>query len=242
MGDICSIDVDYYFFDDTPKDRDPDTHSRMLRLYHQMLWSKPLPDGRAFELHAGRALAPYLEYEGDGKRFVLGSDTIATRHRMRLSHLDAKLTPADNEAFTRRAYTISGFMVFPVGSGHSLNQDRGMHPRIQDRWDLTLEAIRRHYVGAPSPLAETLDRYADFFGLFGTFEGYLDHFVLRDFVDANGKVQFLLPFDDFKSPVLPADLETYTHYRRDSQKLFKARRLSIQKEIDRRCVVGHANP
>jgi hypothetical protein len=242
MGDLCSIDLDYCFFDDTPQDRDPDSHSRLLRLYHQLLWSKPLPDGRPFELHAGRALAPYLVYDGDGKRFVLGSDTIATRHRKRLSQFNAQFSDADNEAFTRRAYTMSGFLVFPVGSGHSLNQDRGMHPLIKDRWDLTLEAIRRHYVGAWSPIADTLGRYADFFGLFGTFEGYINHFLLRDFVNENGSVRFLLPFDDFKSPVLPADLETYKRYRVASQKLFKGRRLSIQKEIKRRCVIGHSNP
>lgn len=72
--------MDYYFFDDTPTGKDPDSHSSTLRRYHQLLWSKPLPDGRPFELIAGRARSPYLVYEADGSRFVLGSDTIATRH------------------------------------------------------------------------------------------------------------------------------------------------------------------
>jgi hypothetical protein len=237
MGDLCEIDVDYNFFDDTPAGKDPDSHSPTLRRYHRLLWSKPLPDGRPFELHAGRALSPYLVYPADGTRILLGSDTIATRHRKKLHHLYAQLPDKVNLAFLRRSYTICGFMVFPVSRG-SLNQTRGTHPRIQDRWDLTLEAIRRFYDGGTSPLAATMDRHAGFFELFGSFDGYVDHFLLRDFLDETGAVRFLLPFDNFVSPVLPSDLPTYARYRLDSLKLFKARRFSILQEIRRRCVLG----
>lgn len=237
MGELRDIDVDYNFFDDTPEGKDPDSHSRTLRRYHQLLWSKPLPDGRPFELHAGRALSPYLVYEADGTRIVLGSDTIATRHRRKLGHLYAQLPDEVNDAFLQRSYTICGFMIFPVSQG-SLNQNRGTHPRIQDRWDLTLEAIRRFYEGGTSPLATTMDRYADFFELFGSFAGYIDHFHLGDFVDASGAVRFLLPFDNFESPALPCDLPTYARYRLDSLELFEARRLSILKAISSRCALG----
>ena len=30
--------------------KDPDSHSATLRLYHRVLWSKPLPDGTQFAL------------------------------------------------------------------------------------------------------------------------------------------------------------------------------------------------
>jgi hypothetical protein len=30
--------------------RDPDSHSKTLRRYHQLLWSKPLPNGAPFDL------------------------------------------------------------------------------------------------------------------------------------------------------------------------------------------------
>lgn len=188
MEDLCEIDVDYNFFKDTPAGKDPDSRSPTLRRYHRLLWSKPLPDGRPFELHAGRALSPYLVYQTNGTRIVLGSDTIATRHRRKLHHLYAQLPEKVNDAFLRRSYTICGFMVFPVSAG-SLNQTRGTHPRIQDRWDLTLEAIRRFYDGGTSPLASTIDRHADFFELFGSFKGYVDHFVLGDFLDESGAVR-----------------------------------------------------
>lgn len=80
-----------------------------------------------------------------------------------------------DDAFLQRADTICGFIIFPVSWG-SLNQRRGTHPRIQDRWDLTLEVIRRFYEDGTSPMAKTMDRYAGFLALFGTFDGYIDHF------------------------------------------------------------------
>ena len=233
MSDLGDFDGDYNFFDDTPEGKDPDSHSPTLRRYHRLLWSKPLPDGRPFELHAGRALSPYLVYEADDTRIVLGSDTIATRHRRKLSHLFAQLPDEVNDAFLRRSYTICGFMILPVSKG-SINQTRGIHPQIQDRWDLTLESIRRFYEGGTSPLASTIDRHAGFFDLFGSFDGYVKHFHLDDFVDESGVVRFLLPFDDFGSPVLPSDLPTYERYRLDSLELFEARRLRILDEVGRR--------
>ncbi|WP_113903400.1 DUF6994 family protein [Brevibacterium celere] len=39
-------------------------------------------------------------------------------------------------------------------TGSTINGARGLHPRIVDRFDLTLECIRRHYRGEPSPLAD----------------------------------------------------------------------------------------
>jgi hypothetical protein len=76
-----------------------------------------------------------------------------------------------------------------------------------------------------------MDRYAGFSGLFGSFDGYVDHFHLGDFVDASGAVRFLLPFDNFESPVLPSDLPTYARYRLDRLELFEARRLRILNAI-----------
>ena len=44
------IDINFNVFSDTPEGKDPDSHSPTLRKYHKILWSKPLPDGRMFEL------------------------------------------------------------------------------------------------------------------------------------------------------------------------------------------------
>ena len=44
------IDIEFDVYTDTPKGRDPDTNSPTLRKYHQILWSKPLPNGVMFGL------------------------------------------------------------------------------------------------------------------------------------------------------------------------------------------------
>ena len=63
------------------------------------------------------------------------------------------------EEFIRIGYTIGGMMSFPgnrVDGQMTINAARGFHPRIKDRFDLTVECIRRHYGGADSPLARSL--------------------------------------------------------------------------------------
>jgi Family of unknown function (DUF6994) len=81
----------------------------------------------------------------------------------------ARLSPApeaEHETFNRLGYTIGGMMVFPgnkVGGARTINGERGCNSLIDDRFDLTVECIRRHYLGEPSPLSDTLARYPDFF-------------------------------------------------------------------------------
>ena len=45
-----NIDINFNFYSDTPKGKDPDTYSETLRKYHQFLWSKSLPNGSIFNL------------------------------------------------------------------------------------------------------------------------------------------------------------------------------------------------
>lgn len=69
-------------------------------------------------------------------------------------------------------YTIGSSIVFPgfrVDGKATIKGARGFHPRIADRFDLTLECIRRYYVGQDSPLANALLRYGEFFALFDDF-------------------------------------------------------------------------
>ena len=44
------IDINFNFYSDTPKGKDPDSYSETLRKYHQFLWSKSLPNGSIFKL------------------------------------------------------------------------------------------------------------------------------------------------------------------------------------------------
>ena len=100
--------------------------------------------------------------------------------------------------------------------------------KIADRFDLTLECIRRHYLGQRSPLGETLARYRDFFALFEDFRGYVEFFMLQDLVtDDCSAVRFFMPFDDFKTPSVPKDGDTYKEYRRLSIEFIEARNRRI---------------
>ena len=75
---------------------------------------------------------------------------------------------------------------------------RGQHSKIEDRFDLTLECIRRYYLRKPNPLAEVLVLYKDFFDLFENFRGYTDFFLLQDLVSEDwSAVKFFMRFDDF---------------------------------------------
>ena len=63
----------------------------------------------------------------------------------------------------------------------TINGARGVNGKIKDRFDLTLECIRRHYTSEKSPLSDTLQRYSPFFNLFENFQGYVDFFLLQDY-------------------------------------------------------------
>jgi hypothetical protein len=79
-------------------------------------------------------------------------------------------------------------------------------------------------------VGETLKRYRDFFALFESFRGYMNFFLLQDLVtgDYSG-VTFCLPFDDFKSPAVPKDFDTYVEYRRRSIEFVEARERRIER-------------
>jgi hypothetical protein len=227
------IDITFDFRSDTPPGTDPDARSPTLRRYHQLLWSKPLPNGAPFELDVTTPYA-YLHHLSELGEFFLTSDTVIptfTRWRI-LKHITEQIPEVENEAFRTLGYTIGGMMVFPgnqVDRRPTINGARGMHPQIRDRFDLTLECIRRHYLGEPdNPLGDTLARYADFFGLFGDFAGYVDFFHLQDLVnEVSSAVKFFMPFGDFGEWVLPATLDAYRGYRRRAMEFIESRNRRI---------------
>ena len=129
------------------------------------------------------------------------------------------------------AYTIGGMMVFPgnqIDRKWTINQARGCTRSISDRFDLTLECIRRHYSDRGSPLSSTLSRYRDFFALFDDFRGYVSFFLLDDLVNDDLSVKFFMPFDDFHPPSVPNDVGAYKEYRRRSIEFIEARNHRIK--------------
>jgi hypothetical protein len=62
------------------------------------------------------------------------------------------------------------------------------------------------------------------YSLFGDFPGYVEFFLLQDLVtDDAGRVKFSMHFDDFTTPAVPRDIETYKEYRRLTIEFVKAR-------------------
>lgn len=190
--------------------KDPDSCSKTLRRYHQLLWSKPLPSGARFDLDAR------LHHQSDLGEFWFGSDAITHTYSRwlrpaRIVNVLQQIPPAEVEVFYDVGCTVGAYVVFPLQVHRdgkwrrSINQCRGTNGRVRDRFDLTLECIRRHYAGLESPLSEPLAWHGPFFDLFGSFIGYVDHFLLNDWVAADyGSIEFLKDFDDFVGDPLPA--------------------------------------
>jgi len=137
-------------------------------------------------------------------------------------------SPEQIAAFYDLACTVGAYTVFPPQvriDGRwrlSINQARGIHPRIRDRFDL--ECIRRHYAGEASPLANTLATYRHFFALFEDFSGYVNHFLLNDLVTERCAVRFYTDVDDFTGGPLPAgSVAEYREYMRRSMDFVQAR-------------------
>lgn len=212
-------------------DRDPDLHSPKLRRYHKFLWSKPLPDGRRFDLD-DTTKGAYLHHSSDVGEFWLASDSVMqTFTRWKIMNPVTERLPAKKIAwFKKVTYTIGGMLIFPankVEGRMTINGARGCNHRIRDRMDLTLECIRRHYLGESSPLADTLQRYRDFFALFGDFRGYVDFFLLDDLLTPEQTITFFTQFDDFQASPFPADVETYVEFMRRSVQFLEARNRRI---------------
>lgn len=164
------IDVGFDFQGEAGLDRagvqrDSDKYSPTLQEYHRILWSKPLPNGKMFDLT--KISSNRLFHKSELGKFYLSSD--------------------------RAIATFSSW----VKMKHIIDQipARGFNRQIVDRLDLTIECIRRFYLGETSPLYETFLRYNDFFQL----------------------------FDDFRSTPIPKTVDEYLSYMNMTSELIKLR-------------------
>lgn len=228
------IDVNFDFTTDTPHywdgfwegnnglgsgGNDPDAMSQTLRAYHRALWSRELPNGEMMDLSIGRGYE-YLTW----KNFRFGSDSITASFRYKRYQymIDQVRQTVPNykefmERFLRKAYTIGGMIIFPKRRHGSINQNRGCNSQISDRWDLTLECIRKFYLGEESPLYDTLQQEREFFDLFVDFKGYVDFFFLQDCVSPDYQsVKFWLGNGEFTGNPLPQTVEDYLHWIKES--------------------------
>jgi hypothetical protein len=226
---------------------DPDKASPSLNADHRMLWQKQLPNGRFFNLESANDRGYLLVHKSEsGEEMYLSSDGLG--HSLFKDYDDAsyarsfpheaisKQLRKEIEDFWRQQVGIAWYIIFPAfqKGGHTINQARGVHPKICDRFDLTVECIRRYYKKeeANNPLYESLDRYKDFFDLFGSFDGYIVFFHLQDLLETdNQSIRFWLPFDDFERSPLPQSPEEYKQYKENVCRFFEARRNRIAQAI-----------
>ena len=223
------IDVEFDFTTDSPGywdgfwDRneslgyggsDPDSSSPTLHLYHKLLWSRELPNGDKMDLKMGSG-PYYLTW----KDFRFASDAIIVGFRyVKYKYMieQVKNRVADYKAYyedlIRKSYTIGGTIIFPKHPS-SMNQNKGTNSIISDRWDLTLECIRRYYQGEDSPLYKTMEGDKAFYDLFVDFKGYVDFFFLQDAVtDDYSNVVVWCGDADLTEPGLPKTVDDYFRF------------------------------
>ena len=204
------IDITYDFRTDS-NGKDPDTYSPILNLFHRFLWSKELPNGEVMKLRS-KAVPFVMTW----KNFSFTSDTIIVEMRTSKNKkiIDQAIQCVENfeevyEHLLHRSYTIGSMIIFPVHV-NSMNQRRGMNALISDRWDLTLECIRRHYAGEESPLSKVIETDKAFYDLFVDFKGYVDFFFLQDCVSEDySSVDIWMGDASFRKSGLPESVEDY---------------------------------
>ncbi len=222
------LDIDFDYRQDS-KCGDPDKDSQKLYESHKLVWSKELPNGEFFS----------LEIKGVSSAILLYNDNLClnfSSDRM-CPHFDGKynnkfngwLKELEVEELTQKVRTIGGHIIFPAQhkNGFTINQARGVNRKICDRFDLTLESFRRFYIDEESPLSKTLANYKDLFDLFIDFKTYVDFFLLQDFIDQHGQVEFSLPFDNFNRAPLPQTVEEYKQYKKHTLDLLNKRNKRI---------------
>jgi len=177
----------------------------------------------------------YLVFSGaDGEHF-LTSDSIAnsfSHQSGKIVSIISQIEPVLIEDFRTLNSTIGASILFPgnrIGGQATINAQRGFNHYIADRFDLTLECIRRHYLEIESPLSAVFTRYDSFFKLFRDFQNYVDFFLLNDLVSAEYSEVFFFTGDEplFGTSPLPKDVPSYLAYRDSSMNFVRLRNQRI---------------
>ena len=117
-------DTNFNFYSDA-RGGDPDSTSPTLRKYHQMLWSKPLSNGKIFGLCNDKN-GVYLYHKLELGEFFLGSDAIthSYKNHKRFYWLTKQIPNEVDEIFNTGS-TIGAYTVFPnnrIDGNHTINQ------------------------------------------------------------------------------------------------------------------------
>lgn len=238
------LNINFDFCSEIPEGRDPDRYSPTLRKYHKILWSKCLPNGDIFELVDSYPKA-YLKYNSCLGEFMLNSDAITHSYRntKRMAHIISQIPIEMVNHLYSCGGTIGSYILFPknkIKGQQSINQVRGCHRKIADRFDLSLECIRLFYSNMENPLTSVLQRHSDFFGLFRDFKGYVDFFLLQDLVEEDySAIKYFLQHRSFEESPFPKNVEAYLEYRENTLRFIKARGQRMLNSVSESMLASH---
>lgn len=113
------FDTSFDFKTDTPSasQRDPDSHSKLLRWDHELLWSKELRPGVLFAPKVTTRKREYLIFtDANNDRHCYGSDAITSSYTGRstprsMADAMANLSDDQTSAYLDPAYTIGSAMI-----------------------------------------------------------------------------------------------------------------------------------
>jgi len=231
--DIKYIDINLDFCTEKGVEL-PDRDSPTLRKYHKLLWSKKLPNGEV-------PILSETDYNGlklktDTCELILSSDTMINPYTGNWKKIDLRYLKEINEIneFIKLIHKIGNFIMYPR-TKNSFNQERGKNPKIYDRFDLSLECIKRYYNQREeyNPLLETIKRYNKFFELFGKFENYCKFYFLEDLTNEDfTEINHFLPFNNFEEMPIPKNADEYRLYMNKATEFINKRSKRIQNYID----------
>ena len=218
---------------------DPDRYSKELKEYHRVLWSSRKIDSKPFILTSGNINR--LIYSNGKTTVVFTPDSITNSfygHKKMKPIIDQYCKEDEKikillDKYLKTDYIIGSSIIFPTSINgayiqKTLNIKRGICKYIKDRFDLTLECIKRYYsvTNRESPLLNDLEKNRVFFNLFNSFKTYVDFFFLNDLVDKSYNVISLTGTIDFNNPY-PKDREEYKKYLQNTIKFYTARNKRI---------------
>jgi len=237
--EIEDIDITFDFSIETSGEKpDIDRDSSTLCKYHRLLWNKRLPNGEYPNLN--EQYKNVLEIDTKTCKTILSSDTMINNYtgnwnkKFDLRYLQ---TIKEKDEFIKITHKIGNFIMYPrtrINKKDSFNQARGRNPKIHDRFDLSLECIKRYYDhDKNNPLQETIERYKDFFQLFRNFKSYCKFFFLDDLTKNDyTEINHFLTFNDFKEKPIPRDADQYRQYMNNATEFINKRIKRIQNYIN----------
>lgn len=115
--------------------KDPDVFSLTLKKYHKILWSKPLPNGKLFNLQDNKN-GKYLYHKSELGELILRSDAISHSYKNHKNKqwMTHQIPEAVNELYS--GSTIGAYIIFPnnqIDGKQTINGARGCNSKIDDR-------------------------------------------------------------------------------------------------------------